>query len=338
MGFAMFSIPASMRADMEAPLLDIQNLRVEFALRRGTLTAVDDVSFCLREKETLGIVGETGCGKSMTALSILGLVPCPPGRINGRILFEGEDLTKKDERELCKIRGRKIAIIFQEPLTALNPAFAVGEQIAECYRVHLGHSRRVAQDRAEHILKAVRVPSPRLMMKLYPHELSGGLRQRVMIAMALACQPKLLIADEPTTALDVTIQAQILELLEELREKMNLAMIFISHNLGVVARLCDRIAVMYAGALVEVSHIRSGLFQPLHPYTIGLLSAMPRPEQRDDYLKMLPGSVCDLIHPPSGCKFHPRCFKALEICAREQPRLEVKAPGHAAACFFPGEL
>jgi oligopeptide/dipeptide ABC transporter ATP-binding protein len=338
MGFAMFSIPASMRAEMEAPLLDIQNLRVEFALRRGTLTAVDDVSFCLREKETLGIVGETGCGKSMTALSILGLVPCPPGRINGRILFEGEDLTKKDERELCKIRGRKIAIIFQEPLTALNPAFAVGEQIAECYRVHLGHSRRVAQDRAEHILKAVRVPSPRLMMKLYPHELSGGLRQRVMIAMALACQPKLLIADEPTTALDVTIQAQILELLEELREKMNLAMIFISHNLGVVARLCDRIAVMYAGALVEVSHIRSGLFQPLHPYTMGLLGAMPRPEQRDDYLKMLPGSVCDLIHPPSGCKFHPRCFKALEICAREQPRLEVKAPGHAAACFFPGEL
>jgi oligopeptide/dipeptide ABC transporter ATP-binding protein len=304
----MFSIPASMRADMEAPLLDIQNLRVEFALRRGTLTAVDDVSFCLREKEALGIVGETGCGKSMTALSVLGLVPCPPGRINGRILFEGEDLNKKSERELGRIRGRKIAIIFQEPLTALNPAFAVGEQIAECYRVHLGHSKRVAREWAEHILKAVRVPSPRLMMKLYPHELSGGLRQRVMIAMALACQPKLLIADEPTTALDVTIQAQILELLEELRDKMNLAMIFISHNLGVVARLCDRIAVMYAGTLVEVARIRSGLFQPLHPYTMGLLGAMPRPEQRDDYLKMLPGSVCDLIHPPSGCKFHPRCF------------------------------
>lgn len=337
MASGMFSIPGSMRAKMEAPLLDVQNLRVEFALRRGTLTAVDDVSFCLREKETLGIVGETGCGKSMTALSILGLVPCPPARIHGRILFEGDDLTKKSERELGKIRGRQIAIIFQEPLTALNPAFAVGEQIAECYRVHLGHSKRVAEDSAEHILSAVRVPSPSLMMKLYPHELSGGLRQRVMIAIALACQPKLLIADEPTTALDVTIQAQILELLQELREKMGLAMIFISHNLGVVARLCDRIAVMYAGALVEVAQISTGLFQPLHPYTIGLLGAMPRPEQRDEYLKALPGTVCDLVHPPPGCKFHPRCFKAQQICAREQPRLELKARGHAAACFFPGE-
>jgi peptide/nickel transport system ATP-binding protein len=336
MACAMFSIPGSMRADMDAPLLEIQNLRVEFLLRRGTLMAVDDVSFLLGEKETLGIVGETGCGKSMTALSILGLVPCPPGRINGRILFEGEDLTKKDERQLCRIRGRKIAIIFQEPLTALNPSFTVGEQVAECYRVHLGHSKRVARDWTEHMLKAVRVPSPRLVMKLYPHEFSGGMRQRVMIAMALACQPKLLIADEPTTALDVTVQAQILELLEELREKMSLALIFISHNLGVVARLCDRIAVMYAGALVEVAYIKSEVFQPLHPYTMGLLGAMPRPEQRNEYLKALPGAVCDLVHPPSGCKFHPRCFKAREICAREQPLLEAKAPHHAVACFFPG--
>ena len=322
---------------MEAPLLDVQKLRVEFFLRRGTLTAVDDVSFSLREKESLGIVGETGCGKSMTALSILGLVPCPPGKISGQVLFEGEDLTQKNERELGKIRGRKIAIIFQEPLTALNPAFTVGEQVAECYRVHLGHSRRAARESAEDILKSVRVPSPRLMMKLYPHELSGGLRQRVMIGMALACQPKLLIADEPTTALDVTVQAQILELLEELREKMNLAIIFISHNLGVVARLCDRIAVMYAGALVELSEMESGRFEPLHPYTKGLLDAMPRPEQRNEYLKALPGSVCDLVHPPSGCKFHPRCFKAQEVCGREIPQLERKAPGHAVACFFPGE-
>lgn len=331
----MFSIPGNMKVEMETPLLDIQNLRVELFLRRGVLTAIDDVSFCLREKESLGIVGETGCGKSMTALSIMGLVPSPPGKVYGRILFEGADLIQKHERELRRIRGRKIAIIFQEPLTALNPAFAIGEQVAECYRIHLGHSKRVARDWAEHILDAVRVPSPKLVMKLYPHELSGGLRQRVMIAIALACQPKLLIADEPTTALDVTVQAQILDLLEELREKMKLAMIFISHNLGVVARLCDRIAVMYAGALVEVADIAAGSLQPVHPYTVGLLNARPRPEHRDEYLKALPGNICDLIHPPSGCRFHPRCFKAQEVCARERPQLEVKAPGHAGACFFP---
>lgn len=323
-----------MKGEMEAPLLDIQNLRVELLLRRGILTAVDDVSFRLREKESLGIVGETGCGKSMIALSIMGLVPSPPGRASGRILFEGVDLIRKKERELRRIRGREIAIIFQEPLTALNPAFIIGEQVAECYRVHFGHSKRTAREGAEHILDLVRVPSPKQVMKLYPHELSGGMRQRVMIAIALACQPKLLIADEPTTALDVTVQAQILELLEELREKMKLAMIFISHNLGVVAHLCDRIAVMYAGALVEVTDVES-LLQPLHPYTLGLLDAMPLPEHRDEYLKALPGNICDLIYPPSGCKFHPRCFKAQEICAQERPGLEMKPLDHAVACFFP---
>ena len=322
---------------METYLLDIRNLRVEFQLRRGALTAVDNVSFHVREKEALGVVGETGCGKSVTAMAILGLVPCPPGKVSGSILFEGEDLTQKGERELCRIRGRKIAMIFQEPLTSLNPSFSVGEQVSECSRVHLGHSKRVAYDYAEHILEAVRVPSPKTLMRLYPHELSGGMRQRVMIAMALACQPKLLIADEPTTALDVTIQAQILELLEELREMMGLAMIFISHNLGVVARLCDRIAVMYAGSLVELADTASVFSETLHPYTIGLLHAMPRPELRDGFLEAIPGSLCDLIHPPSGCKFHPRCFKAREICTNEQPSLEAKGQGHEAACFFPGE-
>jgi oligopeptide/dipeptide ABC transporter ATP-binding protein len=337
MACGMFLIRGSMRVEMEKPLLDIQHLRVELLLRRGMLTAVDDLSFCLQEKETLGIVGETGCGKSMTALGILGLVPCPPGKVSGGIFFEGHDLTKANELELCRVRGRKIAMIFQEPLTALNPAFTVGEQIAECYRVHMGHSKGVARHFVEEILNAVRLPSPKLMMKRYPYELSGGQRQRVMIAMALACQPKLLIADEPTTALDVTVQAQILELLEELREKMHLAMIFISHNVGVVARLSNRVAVMYAGALVEVAEIQSGVFEPLHPYTIGLLGAMPRPQEQNEYLKALPGSVCDLIDPPSGCKFHPRCFKAQEICARQRPPLELKTPGHTAACFFPGE-
>jgi oligopeptide/dipeptide ABC transporter ATP-binding protein len=337
MACGMFLIRGSMRVEMEKPLLDIQHLRVELLLRRGMLTAVDDLSFCLQEKETLGIVGETGCGKSMTALGILGLVPCPPGKVSGGIFFEGHDLTKANELELCRVRGRKIAMIFQEPLTALNPAFTVGEQIAECYRVHMGHSKGVARHFVEEILNAVRLPSPKLMMKRYPYELSGGQRQRVMIAMALACQPKLLIADEPTTALDVTVQAQILELLEELREKMHLAMLFISHNVGVVARLSKRVAVMYAGALVEVAEIESGVFEPLHPYTIGLLGAMPRPQEQNEYLKALPGSVCDLIDPPSGCKFHPRCFKAQEICARQRPPLELKTPGHTAACFFPGE-
>jgi oligopeptide/dipeptide ABC transporter ATP-binding protein len=337
MACGMFLIRGSMRVEMEKPLLDIQHLRVELLLRRGVLTAVDDLSFCLQEKETLGIVGETGCGKSMTALGILGLVPCPPGKVSGGIFFEGHDLTKANELELCRVRGRKIAMIFQEPLTALNPAFTVGEQIAECYRVHMGHSKGVARHFVEEILNAVRLPSPKLMMKRYPYELSGGQRQRVMIAMALACQPKLLIADEPTTALDVTVQAQILELLEELREKMHLAMLFISHNVGVVARLSNRVAVMYAGALVEVAEIQSGVFEPLHPYTIGLLGAMPRPQEQNEYLKALPGSVCDLIDPPSGCKFHPRCFKAREICARQRPPLELKTPGHTAACFFPGE-
>jgi oligopeptide/dipeptide ABC transporter ATP-binding protein len=322
---------------MKAGLLEIKNLRIEFLLRRGTLTAVVNISFRLEEKEALGIVGETGCGKSVTALSITGLVPCPPGRVSGSIVFEGEELTQKSERQMCRIRGPKIATIFQEPLTSLNPSMTIGEQVAECYTVHLGHSKRVARDGAEDILNAVRVPSPRTLMRHYPHELSGGMRQRVMIAMALTCQPRLLIADEPTTALDVTIQAQILELLEELKEKMGLAMLFISHNLGVVARVCDRIAVMYAGSLVELCDAASLFDRPLHPYTTGLLNAIPRPEFRDGFLKAIPGNICDLIHPPSGCKFHPRCSQAQEICVQQMPVLESKSQDHQAACFFPGE-
>ncbi|MGH7835503.1 MAG: ABC transporter ATP-binding protein [Candidatus Binatia bacterium] len=323
---------------MSDPLLQVKDLTVQFQLRRGALTAVDHVSFTIREKETLGIVGETGCGKSATALSILRLIASPPGKIaGGEILFEGQDLLKKSEREMEKIRGRKISMIFQEPMTSLNPSFTVGEQISECYRIHLGHSNKAARDWSEHILSSVRVPSPRTVMGRYPHELSGGMRQRVMIAMALACQPKLLIADEPTTALDVTIQAQILELLEELQEKMGMALLFISHNLGVVARLCDRIGVMYAGSLVELADKRTLFTSPLHPYTIGLLHAFPRPGRRDEPLHAIPGNVCDLLDAPSGCRFQPRCFKAREICQAELPRLEKKSEDHWAACYFPGE-
>jgi peptide/nickel transport system ATP-binding protein len=319
------------------PLLEVKNLSVQFHLQRGTLTAVQNLSFSLQESETFGIVGETGCGKSVTSLSILRLIPSPPGEIvSGEILFDGEDLLKKSKREMERIRGRKISMVFQEPMTSLNPSLSVGEQISECYRVHMGHSRKVARDLTENILGLVRLPSPKTLAGRYPHQLSGGMRQRVMIAMALACQPKLLIADEPTTALDVTIQAQILELLQELQQKMKMALIFISHNLGVVARLCDRIGVMYAGSIVELAEKKALFSRPQHQYTIALLNAIPRLELRHESLKAIPGAVCNLFDPPPGCKFHPRCSKTREICKTEPPRLEEKFAKTLAACYFPG--
>ncbi|MEA2657828.1 MAG: peptide/nickel transport system ATP-binding protein [Candidatus Binatota bacterium] len=322
---------------MGGPLLEIKNLSVDFHLRRGVLTAVRDLSLSISEGETFGIVGETGCGKSVTALTILRLVPMPPARIaQGELIFEGEDLLRKTPRDMEKIRGRKISMIFQEPMTSLNPSLTVGAQIGECYQVHMGHSKKVARDFTEHVLQLVRLPSPHTLADRYPHELSGGMRQRVMIAMALACEPKLLIADEPTTALDVTIQAQIIELLKELQEKLKMALIFISHNLGVVARLCDRIGVMYAGSLVEQAEKKVLFTRPQHPYTIALLNAIPRPELRNESLHAIPGTVCDLFQPPPGCKFHPRCAKAQEICRTEVPRLEEKFTGSWASCHFPG--
>ena len=319
-----------------APLLEVKNLSVQFHLQRGTLTAIRDLSFSLQESETFGIVGETGCGKSVTSLSILRLIPSPGEIVGGEILFEGENLLNKRAREMERIRGRKISMIFQEPMTSLNPSLTVGEQISECYRVHMGHSKKVARDLTENILGLVRLPSPKTLADRYPHELSGGMRQRVMIAMALACQPKLLIADEPTTALDVTIQAQILELLQDLQQKLKMALIFISHNLGVVARLCDRIGVMYAGSMVELAEKKTLFSHPQHPYTVALLNAIPRLELRRESLKAIPGTVCNLFDPPPGCKFHPRCSKTREICKTEPPRLEEKYGGTLAACYFPG--
>src|SRR5262245_31943093 len=322
---------------MARPLLEIKNLSVEFYLKRGVLSAVKDVSLAISEGETFGIVGETGCGKSVTALSILRLVPTPPARTaRGAIIFEGEDLLQKTAREMEKIRGRKISMIFQEPMTSLNTSLTVGTQIDECYQVHMGHSKKVARDLTENILGLVRLPAPKTLADRYPHELSGGMRQRVMIAMALACQPKLLIADEPTTALDVTIQAQILELLQDLQQKLKMALIFISHNLGVVARLCDRIGVMYAGSMVELAEKKTLFSHPQHPYTVALLNAIPRLELRRESLKAIPGTVCNLFDPPPGCKFHPRCSKTREICKAEPPRLEEKFAGTLAACYFPG--
>jgi oligopeptide/dipeptide ABC transporter ATP-binding protein len=322
---------------MPGPLLEIKNLSVEFHLRRGVLTAVRDLSLSLSEGETLGVVGETGCGKSVTALSILRLLPTPPARIvQGELIFEGEDLLGKTAREMEKLRGRKISMIFQEPMTSLNPSLTVGTQIDECFQAHMGDSKKVSRDRTENVLAMVRLPAPKSLANRYPHELSGGMRQRVMIAMALACEPKLLIADEPTTALDVTIQAQIIELLKELQEKFRMALIFISHNLGVVARLCDRIGVMYAGSIIEQAEKKVLFTRPQHPYTIALLNAIPRPDMRDESLHAIPGTVCNLFDPPLGCKFHPRCAKAQEICRAEAPRLVEKFPESWAACHFPG--
>src|SRR6266498_4924983 len=252
---------------MAIPLLDVRNLSVNFNLKRGTLPAVQDLSFSIGERETLGIVGETGCGKSVTSLSILRLIPSPPGEIiGGEIFFEGEDLLRKTDREMEKIRGREISMIFQEPMTSLNPSLSVGEQIGECYRVHMGHSKKVAREHTEHVLNLVRLPSPKTLADRYPHELSGGMRQRVMIAMALACQPKLLIADEPTTALDVTIQAQILELLKELQEKLNMAILIITHDLGIVANIADEVVVIYHGQIMEAGTVGDTLRKPTHAY------------------------------------------------------------------------
>jgi len=308
---------------MAEPLLDVQGLETKFFLRRGELTAVNNVSFQLQEKETLGIVGESGSGKSVLALSLMQLIPQPPGKITqGSIIFEGENLLKKTEREMRSYRGNRISMIFQEPMVALNPAFTIGDQIAEGYVIHERMSKKQAYSHAADMLDKVGIPNPSERIKSYPHEFSGGQRQRILIAIALACNPDLLIADEPTTALDVTIQAQILELLRELIDQLGKALIFITHDLGVAAALCDRIAVMYAGNIVELAERRSIFEEPLHPYTQGLLGALPRRGERRSELDPIPGTVCDLIDVPRGCNFCPRCDQALDICASQDPELD----------------
>ncbi|MFQ5850549.1 MAG: ABC transporter ATP-binding protein [Candidatus Binatia bacterium] len=307
---------------MPDPLLDVRELETKFFLRKGVLTAVDRVSFQLHRKETLGIVGETGSGKSVLALSLMRLIPEPPGKItHGKVLYNGENLLQKSEREMRTFRGRKISMIFQEPMVALNPAYTIGEQVAEGFMVHEGLRRREAYDRAAEMLAKVGIQNVPERLKSYPHEFSGGMRQRVMIAIALSCNPDILIADEPTTALDVTIQAQILDLLRELLEHLGKALIFITHDLGVAAVLCDRIAVMYAGNIVELADQNSIFERPLHPYTQGLLRALPRRGVRRKLLDPIPGVVCNLLDPPSGCKFRPRCEHAMETCSSERPAL-----------------
>jgi peptide/nickel transport system ATP-binding protein len=315
-------------------LLEVRGLRTTFASERGEVRAVDGVDLSLERGRTLGIVGESGCGKSVTALSIMGLVPQPPGRIAaGEILFEGENLLEAPPERLRDLRGDQLSMIFQEPMTSLNPAFPVGEQIAEALIRHRKLGRTEAHEKAVDMLRRVRIPSPEIRAKDYPHQLSGGMRQRVMIAMALACNPKLLIADEPTTALDVTIQAQILELMRALREELGTAIILITHDLGVVAELADEVMVMYAGKVVERCAVDRLFAEPQHPYTIGLLGSIPRLHLEQERLAAIEGIVPDAAAFPQGCRFHPRCPFAVEQCRQEAPPLKALGENHLAACW-----
>jgi peptide/nickel transport system ATP-binding protein len=315
-------------------LLEVRGLRTYFASERGEVRAVDGVDFTLERGRTLGIVGESGCGKSVTALSIMGLVPQPPGRIaGGEVLFEGKDLLKLPAQRLRDLRGDELSMIFQEPMTSLNPAFPVGEQVAEALLRHKDIGKEEAQNQAIEMLRRVRIPSPERRARDYPHQLSGGMRQRVMIAMALACNPKLLIADEPTTALDVTIQAQILELMRALRAELGTAIILITHDLGVIAELADDVIVMYAGKVIERCAAKRLFSEPQHPYTVGLLGSIPRLHLQQDRLSAIEGFVPDAASPPAGCRFHPRCPFVVEKCLREVPPLMEITNDHHAACW-----
>ena len=312
----------------------MKGLQTHFASERGEVRAVDGVDFALERGRTLGIVGESGCGKSVTALSIMGLVPQPPGRIAaGEVLFEGEDLLKAKPERLRDLRGDKLSMIFQEPMTSLNPAFSVGDQIAEVLLRHKNIDGKAARGKTIEMLERVRIPSPERRAGDYPHQLSGGMRQRVMIAMALACNPQLLIADEPTTALDVTIQAQILELMRALREELGTAIILITHDLGVIAELADEVIVMYAGKVVERCAAGRLFAEPQHPYTIGLLGSIPRLDLAQERLAAIEGFVPDATAMPSGCRFHPRCPFAVEKCRSETPPLVQMQKDHYAACW-----
>jgi oligopeptide transport system ATP-binding protein len=328
---------------LSARLLEIENLRVEFATEDGVFAAVDDVSLHVDRGETLGIVGESGSGKSVTSLAVMRLIPDPPGRIvSGRIRFVGKDGQERDlvttpEPNMRRIRGNDIAMIFQEPMTSLNPVYTVGEQIAETIMVHQSKGRHEALERAAHMLALMGIPDPKRRLDSYPHQMSGGMRQRVMIAMALSCNPSLLIADEPTTALDVTIQAQILELIKRLQQELGMAVVFITHNLGVVAEVANRVAVMYAGRIVEEAAVGTLFDTPRMPYSIGLLASIPRlgiELAEGQELTSIPGNVPSPLALPSGCSFHPRCrFAVAGLCDRTIPKLEKCGEGHSVRCL-----
>ncbi|HXW27145.1 MAG TPA: ABC transporter ATP-binding protein, partial [Xanthobacteraceae bacterium] len=319
-------------------LLEVENLQTHFRTPDGVNRAVDGVSFAVKEGETLAIVGESGCGKSVTANSILRLIPEPPGKIAGSIRFQGSDLLKLSDRAMRAIRGNDISMIFQEPMTSLNPVLTVGRQLGETLRLHQGLDKRAAEARAVEMLALVGIPEPRRRVREYPHQMSGGMRQRVMIAMALACRPKLLIADEPTTALDVTIQAQILELMADLKRKVGAAIVLITHDLGVVAEVTERVMVMYAGRKVEEAPVGKLFRTPRHPYTQGLLGAVPKLGSSltgtESKLAEIPGLVPSLKERIPGCVFASRCRIATDLCREVAPALESKAPGHVAACHY----
>ncbi len=316
-----------------APLLDIKGLEIAFYTKDGIVRAVNGISYSLDEGDTLGIVGESGCGKSVSSLAMLRLLPEPPARImGGQILFEGQDLLKLSLNEMHKIRGRKIAMIFQDPMTSLNPVMTIGAQIAEAVRVNLGLSARGARDRAVEVLSHVGIPRAQDRYNDFPHQFSGGMRQRVMIAMAISCNPRLLIADEPTTALDVTIQAQIVELVRRLQQELNMAVIWITHDLGVIARLARRVNVMYAGYIIESGPIKRIFGNPQHPYTIGLLGSVPQANGAGQTLQYIDGAPPDLIRLPQGCAFAPRCKHRTPDCDHSQPALTEIEPQHRAAC------
>jgi len=323
---------------MSAPLLQVTDLVVDFATRAGNARVLDHISLEVREGEILGIVGESGCGKSMTALSIMGLVPSPPGQItSGSIMLEGQELVGMDAAGLQKIRGKDIGMIFQEPMTSLNPVFTVGEQIAESVRLHEGASNKAAHARAVEMLKSVEIPEAETRANAYPHQLSGGMRQRVMIAMALACRPRVLIADEPTTALDTTVQAQIFDLLQNLQDEMGTAIIMITHDMGAIAELADNVAVMYAGRVVEMGKVETVLSHPDHPYTKGLITCVPHlsdaPGPVRERLMEIPGVVPALTDLGNGCAFAPRCPAVMARCRTDKPELTASQENHLAACW-----
>ena len=321
---------------MSENLIEVKKLVTQFSGKNGTVTAVDGVSFSIRKGETLGIVGESGCGKSVTSMSILRLIPAHSGKIaSGEILFGGKDLTKLSEKEIRHIRGNEIAMIFQDSMTGLNPVMTIGKQLVETITAHNKMDKKDAWARAEEMLKKVGIPSPAQRLKEYPHQLSGGMRQRVMIAMALSCNASLFIADEPTTALDVTIQAQILELMKNLQKKTKMGIIFITHNLGVVADICDKVSVMYAGKIVEQGPVDDIFYEPAHPYTVGLLRSMPRVDA-ESYERLIPieGTPVDMLNPPEGCPFAPRCEKCMKICLKKMPPYVEVGENHRSACWL----
>ncbi|MDW7650194.1 MAG: ABC transporter ATP-binding protein [Bacillota bacterium] len=316
-------------------LLQVKGLRTSFYTEDDVVKAVDGVSFNVKPGEIVGVVGESGCGKSVVSLSILRLIQYPPGKIEGgQILYQGKDLLAISEKEMRKIRGNEISMIFQEPMTSFTPVYTIGDQVSETIRLHEGISRKEAKKRAAEMLGMVGIPRPDEIVNDYPHQLSGGMRQRAMIAMALSCNPSLLIADEPTTALDVTIQAQILELMKDIQQKVNTAIIFITHDLGVIAEMAEHVLVMYAGKVVEDASITSLFTEPLHPYTVGLIESKPKLGDEKELLDFIPGMVPNPVEMPAGCSFNPRCPHAMEICRCKMPEVIEAKPGHLVRCWL----